>query len=122
MIKGIGIDIIELHRIKEILERQHKMLNRILTRKEKEVLNQFQSDKRKIEFVAGRFAAKEAFSKAWGTGIGKLSFLDIEIINHENGAPVLKSKVLTSETCFVSISHSENYAVAQVIIESESAY
>ncbi|MGN8647746.1 holo-ACP synthase [Gracilibacillus sp. HCP3S3_G5_1] len=122
MIKGIGIDIIELHRIKEIIKRQPKMLDRILTNKEKEILENLQSEKRKIEFIAGRFAAKEAFSKAKGTGIGKLSFLDIEITNHNNGAPILKSKVLTAETCFVSISHSENYAIAQVIIESESAY
>ncbi|QGH33115.1 holo-ACP synthase [Gracilibacillus salitolerans] len=122
MIKGIGIDIIELRRIKNILERQPKMLDRILTKTEKEIWENLQSDKRKIEFVAGRFAAKEAFSKARGTGIGQLSFLDIEIINHKNGAPILNSKVLTAETCFVSISHSEDYAVAQVIIESESAY
>ncbi|WP_018932008.1 holo-ACP synthase [Gracilibacillus lacisalsi] len=122
MIKGIGIDIIELRRIKEIVERQPKMLDRILTKAEKESLEYLQSDKRKIEFIAGRFAAKEAFSKARGTGIGPLSFLDIEIINQKNGAPILQSKVLNAETCFVSISHSDDYAVAQVIIESESAY
>ncbi|SFM29865.1 holo-[acyl-carrier-protein] synthase [Gracilibacillus orientalis] len=122
MIKGIGIDIIELRRIKEMVERQPKLLERILTKSEKELLENLQSNKRKIEFVAGRFAAKEAFSKARGTGMGQLSFLDIEITNHKNGAPVLKSKVLTAETCFISISHSEDYAVSQVIIESESAY
>ncbi|MDX8046313.1 holo-ACP synthase [Gracilibacillus sp. S3-1-1] len=121
MIKGIGVDIIELRRIRKIMERQPKIINRILTVKEKELLDALSSDKRRIEFIAGRFAAKEAFSKARGTGIGKLRFRDIEITNHHSGAPILHSNVLTTEICFVSISHSEEYAVAQVIIESEPA-
>ncbi|SHN31932.1 holo-ACP synthase [Gracilibacillus kekensis] len=122
MIKGIGIDIVELDRIKEILERHPKMLDRLLTETEKESLHKLTAPQRKIEYVAGRFAAKEAFSKAWGTGIGKLRFVDIEITNNYAGAPVLKTKVLKNEKCFISISHSQQYAVAQVIIESESAY
>lgn len=79
MIFGIGIDIVELHRIENMLSRQTRFPQRILTEAEYARFTQL-SDKRKIEFLAGRFAAKEAFSKAYGTGIGKeLSFQDIEI-------------------------------------------
>ena len=74
MIKGIGIDIIELSRIQEIMSRQNKLIDRILTANEKQLFEELPMT-RKIEFLAGRFAAKEAFSKAAGTGIGgQLSF------------------------------------------------
>jgi len=114
MIKGIGIDIIELSRVRELLGRQGKFIDRILTEKEKEKFEDL-SEARKVEYLAGRFAVKEAFSKAWGTGIGKeLSFLDIEIATDASGKPVLmKPKV----QAHLSISHSREYAVAQVIIE-----
>jgi holo-[acyl-carrier protein] synthase len=119
MIIGIGIDIVELHRIKKIADRQKKFINRILTETE---INQFKqyTGHRQIEFLAGRFAAKEAYSKAVGTGIGKgLSFVDIEIYSDEKGKPCIKSRGL--ESVHLSISHSKDYAVAQVIIESLSS-
>ncbi len=122
MIKGIGIDIVELNRIKALLEQQPKFVDRVLTEREKSNYYKLTATKRKVEYAAGRFAAKEAFSKAWGTGIGKLQFTDIEITNNQAGAPVLKTNVLKNEKCFISISHSDQYAIAQVIIESESAY
>jgi holo-[acyl-carrier protein] synthase len=116
MIKGIGVDIIELSRIKETIQNNKKFIERILCESEK---NQFKklSEKRKVEFLAGRFAAKEAFSKAFGTGIGKdLSFQDIEIGTDKNGKPIiLKPKTISH----VSISHSKEYAVAQVVIERD---
>ncbi|MFC4322045.1 holo-ACP synthase [Litchfieldia salsa] len=119
MIVGIGIDIVELHRIKKIVERQKKFINRILTEKEIIQFEQY-TGHRKIEFLAGRFAAKEAYSKAVGTGIGKgLSFVDIEVFSDEKGKPCIKNKGL--ETVHLSISHSKDYAVAQVIIESLSS-
>ncbi len=73
------------------------------------------SGRRQVEFLAGRFSAKEAFSKAAGTGIGKnLSFIDIEIESDALGKPmIVKPKV----HAHLSISHSREYAVAQVIIE-----
>lgn len=114
MIKGIGIDIIELARVKEILTKQKRFIDRILTEREKEVFRGL-SDSRKIEFLGGRFAAKEAFSKANGTGIGKeLSFLDIEIDADEWGKPFIRFPEGKSH---LSISHSKEYAIAQVIME-----
>lgn len=116
MITGIGIDIIELDRIEKILTRQEKFIDRILTTLEIQQYNKL-SDKRKVEFLAGRFAAKEAFSKAVGTGIGQeLSFTDIEIQVNENGKPFITKPIETG--VHLSISHSENYAVAQVVIET----
>lgn len=116
MISGIGIDIVELNRIQKVYKRQGKFVDRVLVPNEKEIFNNL-SEKRKVEFLAGRFAAKEAFSKAVGTGIGeKLSFLDIEISKDELGKPYI-SKPLRKGV-HLSISHSLEYAVAQVVIEN----
>ncbi|MFD3450448.1 holo-ACP synthase [Microbacteriaceae bacterium 4G12] len=118
MIIGTGIDIIELERIEKLLETQPKFLERILTKRELEAVERL-GGQRKVEFVAGRFAAKEAYSKAMGTGIGKeVSFVDIEIMNDERGKPVISAP--SSHILHVSISHSRQFAVAQVIIESSS--
>ena len=116
MIKGIGIDIVELSRIEKISEKQPNFIKRILTETEQNRYHEL-SEKRKIEFLAGRFSAKEAFVKACGTGISKeWSFTDIEVLNNDRGQPYIKSSL--KENVFVTISHSEKYAVAQVIIES----
>jgi len=120
MIVGIGIDIVELKRIKQIMERQPKFIDRVLSQKEKEKFFQL-SEIRKTEFLAGRFAAKEAYAKAMGTGIGKdLSFTDIQIYNDERGRPFVPPDG-PQHSIHVSISHSKEYAVAQVIIERLSS-
>lgn len=119
MIIGTGIDIVELYRIEQLIQRQKKFVNRILTNDEKEVFIKL-SEHRKVEFLAGRFAAKEAYSKAVGTGIGKsLSFLDIEITANNLGKPFIKKP--SDYKVHLSISHSKEYAIAQVIIESLSS-
>jgi holo-[acyl-carrier protein] synthase len=125
MIVGIGIDILELVRIEKILARQEAaFLARIFTERERECIPE--AERRKIEFVAGRYAAKEAAAKAVGTGIGKqLSFQDIEIVPEESGRPQLfinperLEEIIGYQNCYchLSISHSEQYAVAQVIME-----
>ncbi|HLS20538.1 MAG TPA: holo-ACP synthase [Bacillota bacterium] len=116
MIKGIGIDIIELTRIEKSIQKNKRIVKRVLTEGEQEVYETFTSDRRKIEFLAGRFAAKEAFAKANGTGIGELSFQHIEILADENGAPKLSVKGYDPTKLFISISHSDTFAIAQVII------
>lgn len=118
MIKGIGIDIIELERIRQSLENNVRFVERILTPQERESYRQLTNEKRKVEYVAGRFAAKEAFAKAAGTGIGKLAFQDMEVSQTEAGAPVLHVAGYEEENIFLSISHAERYAVAQVILEA----
>ena len=62
------------------------LLKRVLTAKEMERFNSLKG-RRQIEYLAGRWSAKEAFSKAMGTGIGKLGFQDLEVLNNERGAP-----------------------------------
>ncbi|SHG32115.1 holo-ACP synthase [Ornithinibacillus halophilus] len=118
MIKGIGIDIIELERIKKSMKKE-AFLIRILTEKEREQFYLLRQESRQVEFVAGRFAAKEAFSKATGTGIGELSFQDIEVLNAEHGAPIMIVEKYKDDEIHVSISHSKEFAVAQVILEQK---
>lgn len=116
MIKGIGIDLIELERIEKSIQKNARFVERILTKKERQTFEEFKNQRRKVEFLAGRFAAKEAFAKANGTGIGKLSFQHIEIVANDHGAPEIIVKGYEAEKLFVSISHSDTYAIAQVVI------
>jgi|SRR5690625_2967713 len=115
MITGIGIDIIELSRIQKAIKRNKRFVDRILTNEEKQHYETLTKERRKIEFIAGRFAAKEAFAKATGKGIGKLSFKHIEILPNKLGAPEITVQGFNKKT-FLSISHSQDYAVAQVVI------
>ncbi|TSB44609.1 holo-ACP synthase [Alkalicoccobacillus porphyridii] len=112
MIQGIGIDIIELSRIEKALKRNPRFEERILTIAEREKAAT-KPQTRKIEFIAGRFAAKEAFVKA--VGQKGISWKDIEILNQKDGKPIMTGP--TSGIIHVSISHSQAYATAQVIIE-----
>lgn len=117
MIKGIGIDLIELKRINEIIMRNDRFVQRILTEKEQLQLASYKNGARKVEFIAGRFAAKEAVGKALGTGIGKVSFQDIEIFRTEQGAPKMSVSGYEHLNIWVSISHSHDHAIAQVVLE-----
>lgn len=116
MIKGIGIDAVELPRIKVIIEKKPHFVSRILTIEETQLFSGL-PHKRQIEFLGGRYACKEAFSKAWGTGIGKLTFQDIEILSDEFGAPLITRSPHPLEKVFVSITHTEDMAFAQIILE-----
>lgn len=117
MITGIGIDIIDLDHMRAVCQKQPRIHERILTAEELEVY-EVRSEKRKLEFLAGRFAAKEAFSKAMGTGIGKtVTFQNISIVNNEKGQPIVAQSPFEGNV-FVSISHSKNAAVAQIILET----
>ncbi|WP_391204811.1 holo-ACP synthase [Psychrobacillus sp. L4] len=117
MITGIGLDITELNRINSIKTKTKKFEERILTIQEIDQMREL-SEYRQIEFLAGRFAAKEAFAKARGTGIGKeCSFQDIEIIRESSGKPSLYFK-REQVNGFVSITHTKEYAAAQVILQS----
>ncbi|MDI2586041.1 holo-ACP synthase [Psychrobacillus sp. NEAU-3TGS] len=117
MITGIGLDITELSRIKKMKEKTSKFEARILTNSEIAQMQNL-SASRQLEYLAGRFAAKEAFSKALGTGIGReCSFHDIEILKENNGKPSLYFKG-NQVNGFVSITHTKEYVAAQVILQS----
>ena len=116
MIIGIGLDIVELSRIRRLDGKSAKFRERILTEHE---LSEYAalSLNRKTEFLAGRFAAKEAFGKAKGTGIGaECSFQDIEIRKDEKGKPGIF--FCRQEIGLVSITHTKEYAAAQVLLQS----
>ena len=123
---GIGIDIIENKRIKNSLKNL-KFKKRIYSNKE---LAQSSFSKNKVSFFSKRFAAKEAFAKAIGTGFrNNLNFKDIEIVNDKMGKPYyLKSKKISKiiqekfnikrYNCFLSISDEKDYSTAFTIIQS----
>ena len=116
MIKGLGIDIVELVRMKTIIQTKPNFITKVLTKNEIEIFQKL-SSKRQVEFLAGRFACKEAFSKAWGTGIGSVSFQDIEILKEQKTGCTYISKSPHTGELFVSISHTEIMAVAQIVLE-----
>src|SRR5699024_4291012 len=115
MIYGIGIDIIEVDRIKNLYHRQDKLVERVLSKNKHNCFQQFKSEARKIELLASRITVKEAFIKALGTVLGKMIALnEIDCFNDELGKPCINYEGFTVH---VSISHTEHYAVSQVIIE-----
>lgn len=117
MIKGIGIDMVELSRIDKIITTKSSFVKRVLTVEEYAIFQKL-PHKRQVEFLAGRFACKEAFSKAWGTGIGNVGLQDIEILKEENGAPKVTKSPHKGQV-FVSISHTDTFAIAQIILEDD---
>ena len=114
----IGIDIAEVSRIRRAIEEKPGFVKRIYTESEQKYIF---GKNIKWESAAGFFAVKEAFSKYMGTGIGKLSFKDIEVSHNEMGAPYL---LIKGEKCDaeVSISHSGDMAVAVVCGEGGSDF
>ncbi|WP_214848089.1 holo-ACP synthase [Exiguobacterium sp. s193] len=119
MIYGIGLDLIELDRVRLTLERQPRMLKRVLTEREQARYETLKGT-RQLEYIAGRFAAKEAFVKAFGTGIGReVSWLDLEVLNETSGRPVMTGPF--EGVIHVSITHSDHYAAAQVLLEKRDA-
>ncbi len=125
MILGIGFDLVEIERIQRIYQRNAQgLVKRLLSTVEKEQFAMFEGDRRRVEWLAGRFAAKEAASKALGTGIGKyLSLHDIEIYPDPNGRPALRvinsdmRTFLTNCRLHLTITHNISTVGALVIIE-----
>ena len=115
VIVGHGIDIEELASIQNAVEKREGFARRVLTDKEMERFSSLKG-RRQFEYLAGRWSAKEAFSKAMGTGIGKLSFQDLEILNNERGTPYF-SKSPFSGKVWLSISHTDQFVTARVILE-----
>ena len=126
-IVGNGVDIIENRRIKKSLKIKG-FINRIFTQKE---INKSKKLKNKVNFLAKRFAAKEAFVKALGEGFrNNVNFNDIEILNDKKGRPlinisknikkILKKKFkLNKYKIFLSLSDERKYSIAYVIINKQ---
>lgn len=125
MIIGNGVDLVEINRISNLIERKPQFIKRIFT--EKEIVF-FQSKGMKHETIAANFAAKEAVSKALGTGIRGFDFKDIEILRTDLGQPYVKllngaedlAHSMGINQWHISLSHTEAYAIAFVVAEKES--
>ena len=125
MILGTGIDIIEVARIAASYEKfGERFVNRILLPDE---IAYCLAHRRPAPFLAARIAAKEAVSKAFGTGIGtQLGWQDIEIRRKESGEPFVAlhgkgAELLAARGAnkmHVSLSHTEHYAAATAILEA----
>ena len=122
---GIGVDIVDNKRFKNLIK-DKKFINRIFSKKE---ISASKKKLNKINFFSNRFAAKESFAKALGTGFrNNLNFKDIEIVNDNLGKPfylinnkikqiIKKNKKIANFELFLSISDEKDYSVAFTIIQ-----
>ncbi|SNS09577.1 holo-[acyl-carrier-protein] synthase [Anaerovirgula multivorans] len=120
MIKGSGIDIIEISRIERAVKKNQRFIEKIFTVEE---IKLFEERNYRYNTIAGFFAAKEATAKALGTGIRNIQWKDIEVKKDAMGKPFIKLHNNARNIAYsknikdihLSISHSKEYAVAQAI-------
>ena len=117
MVSGIGIDVVNIERIERLSESVRKKLFHHLELDEASQLNPAMQS----QFLAGRFAAKEALGKALGTGLKHLSLKDIWVERGDAGEPVLHfsgkaEQLVGNRKVFISISHDAPVAVAMVVL------
>lgn len=124
MILGIGFDMVEVSRM-DAWVAQKGLARRFFH--EDELADMEKQDKWKSQSLAARFAAKEAFGKALGTGIAEFSLMDLHVLSADNGKPFVKLygkaaellKEFGGSNVFLSLSHEKTYAGAVVVIEGE---
>ena len=132
MLLSSGIDLIEIERIQKALDRHgDRFLERIFSEGELERINRFKSRQVNPRVIAAelaaRFAAKEACSKALGTGIGPVSWKEMEVFNEPSGKPTIrlsgKAAKIASKLGYtswsVSLTHSQEMAAAVVVCMGE---
>ena len=125
---GVGVDAIEIQRIRVALTRTPSLLERLFTERERATCITRCGDLR-FGGLAARFAAKEAVAKALGTGISGFGFRDIEVLTDEHGRPSiqLRGGAATAaagagvDRVHVSLSHSGDVAVANAVAESDAS-
>jgi len=123
MILGIGTDLVNIGRIDRIIDTySDRFINKIFTRREQEYCSRFKFSAAKF---ANRFAAKESICKSLGLGIGKYTWKDIEVVNDENGKPLIELHnaaleffhSINAKRILVSISDTQEYSMAFCVIE-----
>jgi holo-[acyl-carrier protein] synthase len=125
MIKGIGVDILEIDRIGRIIGTHGAtFLRRVFTPEE---IRYCSGKRNSAQHFAARFAAKEAVSKALATGMrGEFSWKNIEVMNDPLGQPHIAfsgtlKQALAHARVHVSLSHSQSHVVAMVVMEEEKS-
>lgn len=127
MIKGIGTDLVSVDRIEGVLARHPKAFTRRVLHPNEQII--FDNHREPCAYLAKRFAAKEAVSKALGTGIAKgVSFHEIEISNDAFGRPLIElhehtkaiAESMGVQSCYLSLSDEKEYAIAYVVLEGEN--
>lgn len=114
MIYGIGCDIVDINRFEKYIDNT-KRLEKLYTKNELDEFYKITNHRRKLEFLAGRFAVKEATSKALGVGISKeFSFHDVEVKKDERGKPYIEYEKFKTH---LTISHTDTTVVAFVVLE-----
>lgn len=111
---SIGIDLVELDDLAQRLD--ERLLNRLLSPAERDRYDRITHPQRKLEYVAGRFAAKEAYTKAYRQFDQPLNFTDVAILEDAHGAPIVVSSYRPEDTVQISISHTRHYAIAIVSV------
>lgn len=121
MIVGIGTDIVEINRIQKAINKNSRFITKIFTIEE---IRYFEQRKYSVETISGMFAAKEAISKALGTGVRGFRLHDIEILHDDLNRPIVRLSSYVEEKYklvnykfHLTISHSENDAIAFAILE-----
>jgi len=111
MILGIGVDICQNNRVK------FKLVDKILNIEEKTVFGSFKSDLRKISYLSGRFAIKEALIKAFSQANIKIYLNDLVVLNDDLNRPYLAKPSFENKIVHLSISHEKDYSIGFAIIE-----
>jgi holo-[acyl-carrier protein] synthase len=124
MIIGIGVDLVEIVRFRKVIERlKDRFIHRVFTAGEQQFCNEHRDP---VPHYAVRFAAKEALFKALGTGWAKgVTWLDVEVQRERQDAPTMSlhgeaqrlSEAMGAHKVHISLSHSDNWAIAMVILE-----
>jgi holo-[acyl-carrier protein] synthase len=122
MITGIGVDVIEVKRMERWLNNS-SLLERYFHNEELTLA--FSRKKGAAQTLAARFAAKEAFGKALGTGLARIELKDIIVINNDNGKPDIKLtgtaqkefEKSSADKIHISLSHERENAIAMIVLE-----
>jgi len=124
MILGTGVDLVEIVRFRKVIERlKDRFIHRVFTAGEQRFCNEHRDP---VPHYAVRFAAKEALFKALGTGWAKgVTWLDVEVQRERQDAPTMSlhgeaqrlSEAMGTNKVHISLSHSDNWAIALVILE-----
>jgi holo-[acyl-carrier protein] synthase len=125
-VKGIGVDAVEIARVERACSRTPGLLGRLFTERERAHCTTRCGDLR-FGGLAGRFAAKEAVAKAFGTGLRGFGWRDVEVLADELGRPAVTlhgnaaslAQRLGAERIHCSISHTADLAIAQVVLEGQ---